>query len=371
MPTGLYIHIPFCKGKCRYCNFYSVPVDEWDTKKFCDSMITELNQRVDTDIDTIYIGGGSPSSLGDELICLVDKIIHHVPNVNEFTVEVNPDQVNAEMLTQLRGRNVNRLSIGAQSFDDDILEFLGRNYKARQIEKTIKIARKAGFDNISLDLIFAIPSQSLDCWQKTLKKAVSTGVEHISAYSLSFEEDTLFKNMLDEGRIKRAEENIDRCMYEQAVELLNRSDIFHYEISNFARYSYDCKHNLKYWNNNEYIGLGPAAGSFIDKIRMMNVSNINQYFTMIDEKGCAIHRTQDPNEIEFACECAVLGLRKIDGIVLNIFEDKTGYNFVDLFEKPLKQHLELGNMEVGPGRIKLTPQALPIADAVLCDFSYV
>lgn len=371
MGIGLYIHIPFCTKKCGYCNFYSVPILNQDVHGLCSCLITEIQRRLEDSVDTIYIGGGSPSCLGDDLVGLVRRIIEITDSPEEFTVEVNPTQAQSKLLENLVMLGVNRISIGAQSFNPAELKVLERDASPGQILDSIKIARKAGFDNISLDLIFAIPGQTIDSWEETLKTAIEANPTHISAYSLSFEDGTALTDQLNEGKIHRSDENIDRLMYDIAIDRLREAGFEQYEISNFAKSEFQCQHNLKYWNNTEYLGVGPAAGSFYKNQRTLNFADMTKYFVAIKSGHNPFDEVHIPNEMEFACETAVLGLRKIEGINLSRFTEQTGYNFLEMFAVPVKNYTEQNLLILENDSIRLARVALPIADSILSDFSYV
>jgi oxygen-independent coproporphyrinogen-3 oxidase len=371
MGIGLYIHIPFCTKKCGYCNFYSVPVQGQDVPKLCSCLITEIQRRLEDPVDTIYIGGGSPSCLGENLIDLTGRIIEITGTPEEFTVEVNPTQADRELLENLIMLGVNRISIGVQSFNPAELKVLERNVTPEQISESIKIAKKAGFDNISLDLIYAIPGQTIDSWEETLKAAIEANPTHISAYSLSFEEGTPLMNQLNEGKIRQTDENIDRLMYDTAIDKLAEAGFEQYEISNFAKSEFQCQHNLKYWNNTEYLGVGPAAGSFYKNQRTLNFADMTKYFIAIESEHNPFDEIHIPNEMELACETAVLGLRKIKGINFARFNEQTGCDFLEMFAVPVKNYTEQKLLILENDSIRLARVALPIADSILSDFSYV
>jgi oxygen-independent coproporphyrinogen III oxidase len=368
-PTGLYIHIPFCEQKCKYCGFYSEPVKNYDPTLLVSAIIAEL-RRYDQieNLQTVYIGGGSPSCLPkDQLLGLVN----HSPKAEEFTVEVNPGQINQHVLNQLKMAGVNRLSIGAQSFNDNELKFLDRRHSADNIGRAVKSAKQAGFENIGLDLIFAIPQSTLESWERTVQSAIDLDVQHISAYALTYEEDTPLQNMVLAGEVKQVDEETDRSMYEMAIDFLERAGFKQYEISNFARPGFECKHNLNYWINYPYIGIGPAAGSYYRGKRTLNIADINKYIEAIEKGADAIEETETPDRIEVACETAVLNLRRRCGINLDEFKNQTGFNAAELFSQPVSKYKELGFIEQVDGKLFLTRQALPIADSILCDFSSI
>ena len=367
---GLYVHIPFCKRKCSYCNFYSEPVDKYDTNRFIKAVRKELLQ-VNTDfVKTIYIGGGSPSSLPlSQLKELIEKINRRCHDIIEFTIECNPGQINPDMLKVVRDLGVNRLSIGAQSFNDKELQFLGRIHNCESITIAVEQARKIGFNNISLDLIFAICGSSQESWQESLDKAIALNPEHISAYSLTIESDTPLAQAIENGEIIEIDEIIDRAMYEQAICVLEKNGYKQYEISNFAKPGYECKHNLGYWQNLSYIGIGPSASSSNSKERTRNISDINAYVDAIENNQSSLEETIIISDTDRIYETAVLNLRTRYGIDITRFKQDTGKDPNFLFAEPIRIYCEQGLLAIENNRIFLTKKALPVADSILCDFA--
>jgi len=380
-PTGLYIHIPFCEQKCRYCGFYSEPVKNYDPARLISAILAELDQKrgqTPFSPQTIYIGGGSPSCLPeDQFLRLVNYLpaspdaSRGGPKAGEFTIEVNPGQVNQRLLSQLRMAGVNRLSIGAQSFNDDELKFLDRRHSADDISRAVKSAKQAGFENIGVDLIFAIPDSILNTWKKSVQSAIDLGVQHISAYALTYEEDTPLQRAVSAGKVTPVDEETDRAMYETAIDMLERAGFKQYEISNFAKPGFECKHNLNYWANKPYLGIGPAAGSYRNGKRTLNIADIKKYIEAIEKNADAITETETPDSLEVACETAVLNLRRRCGIDIEEFKKQTGFDILELFAEPVSKYQKLGFVEQINGKLFLTRMALPIADSVLCDFSAV
>lgn len=374
--AGLYVHIPFCDTKCRYCDFYSEPIKDHDTDRLVSAIITELH-RYDSafsvgTVQTVYIGGGSPSCLPKEqLMRLVGEIISRRPGLEEFTIEVNPGQVSRDVLGELRKAGVNRLSIGAQSFNQSELDSLGRRHSVADINRAVRAAKQAGFENISLDLIFAIPGSILELWKYSLHSAIGLGVQHISAYSLTYEEGTPLERAVAAGKVEPIDEETDRTMYETAIDELEQAGFEQYEISNFARGGFQCRHNLHYWANRPYIGIGPAAGSYWQGRRTINIADIRRYIEAIEQGRDAAAENEIPDPVEVACETAVLNLRRRCGIEPAEFKTKTGFDAMELFAEPIERYRKTGLLETANGRLFLTRQALPIADSVLCDFSSV
>jgi len=374
-PAGLYVHVPFCDAKCRYCGFYSEPVKNHDTVRLVSVTITELDRKRGQEsffVQTVYIGGGSPSCLpGEQLLRLVNEITSRWPKPEEFTIEVNPGQVNEDILSQLCVCGVNRLSIGAQSFNASELDFLGRRNSVADICRAVQTAKQAGFDNISIDLIFAVPGSTLESWENSLQSAIDLGIQHISTYSLTYEESTPLQKAAAAGEVTPVDEETDRTMYETAIDELERAGFRQYEISNFAQPSFECKHNLNYWANRPYIGIGPAAGSYWQGRRTLNIADIRKYIEAIEENAEVAIECETPNQLQCACETAVLNLRRRCGIDLEEFESRTGFEVRKLFAEPIDRYRQLGLIEVAAGRLFLTRKAIPIADSVLCDFAAV
>jgi oxygen-independent coproporphyrinogen-3 oxidase len=370
---GLYVHVPFCRTKCRYCNFYSEPIIKYDAGTIVNAMIAEMEQRVSGyNIKTLYLGGGSPSSLpGELLLRLVGRMKLRCSADEEFTVEINPGQVDKILLDELHNSGVNRLSIGAQSFIQRELDFLGRQHSVDCISKAVGYGRSAGFDNINLDLIFAVSGSCLDSWKYNLNSAIELSPEHISSYSLTYEDQTPIGRDLAAGIIKPIDEETDRQMYETTIDELEKAGIYQYEISNFAKDGFECRHNLNYWANGSYIGIGPGATSYLRGTRSTNYPDIYRYAEALGNGAGTIETTEKLDNLERACETAVLNLRCRSGIDLAEFKTQTGFDAEHLFEEPIREYQKLGLIEKNNGRIFLARRALGIADSVLCDFSIV
>jgi len=336
-------------------------------------MISEMERLEQGDrIKTIYIGGGSPSALEREhLLRLVGRAKQQCPAAKEFTVEVNPGQIDAELLGELHGAGVKRLSVGAQSFIQRELDFLGRGHTVDCIRRAVRQGRSAGFENISLDLIFAVPGSDLGSWKRNLRSAIELQVEHISAYGLSYEQGTPFSKDLVEGLIEPVDEDTDRAMYELTIDELEQAGIDQYEISNFARNGFECRHNLNYWANGSYAGIGPGATSYLHGTRSTNFTDIDKYVRAVTKGESTIESSETLSDFERACETAVLNLRRRCGIELAQFKNQTSYDALELFTEPIRRYQKLRLIEKSPGNISLTRQALGIADSILCDFALI
>ncbi len=321
-------------------------------------------------VQTAYIGGGSPTALPHEqLLALVTQIQQTWPYLTEFTVECNPGQVSPELFQQLHDNGVNRLSLGAQSLHEHELQWLGRRHDVREIRNAVQWAKDAGFDNLSIDLIFGIPGSTLTSWTDCLNEALDLGVQHLSTYSLTYEPDTPLDASRQCGDIEPVEEALDRAMYEAVLNILSQAGFEHYEISNFARPGFACQHNLGYWHNRPYIGVGPAAASNWQEQRTLNTPDIEVYCQAIEQGQCALAECEAIDDEAHTCETAVLNLRLRRGIDLKRFQQQTGCKADDVFAREIAYHQQHNNLTVTDQGIALTEQALPIADRVLCDFA--
>ena len=330
--AGIYIHIPFCKTRCKYCDFFSTTHLE-KRSQYVEALLAEMKDRVaiahseasnspqgvQYPISTIYIGGGTPSTLemeqlrrlGEEAIRLAGD--EAKGERREITLEANPGDITLEKATAWRAIGINRLSMGIQSFDDDLLRLIGRRHTAEQARKAVAIAQAAGFDNISIDLMYALPSQTVEQWQRDVAEALQLGVQHISTYGLIYEEGTVLTALLERGHITPVDEDTEIQMYDYLVEQLTANGFEHYEVSNFALPNRRSKHNSNYWNNTPYIGLGAGAHSYDGTVRSWNISDVDAYI----EQAMA-HHLQPEQEIlteeQRHTERVMLGLRTNQGI---------------------------------------------------------
>lgn len=318
---SIYIHIPFCSDICSYCDFTKL----YHLDKYINSYFMSLEQEVKKRyqgelIETLYIGGGTPSCLTiEEMKCLFSIInIFNLSKTVEFTVECNINDITEEKLQLMKENKVNRLSIGVQSFDTEILKYLNRKYTKEQIVEKIIIAKKY-FSNISIDLIYAVSGQTIKQLNNDLKEFLSLDIPHISTYSLMIEPHTILKNT------NPIDEDMDFEMYENILKILKKNNYNHYEISNFSKRGYESKHNLTYWNNEEYYGFGLGASGYIESVRYDNTKSFNEYIKGIYRKEEIYQTSNMKIENEF-----ILGLRKIEGININQFKDKYGIDIKDV-----------------------------------------
>jgi oxygen-independent coproporphyrinogen-3 oxidase len=322
--AGLYIHIPFCRAKCTYCDFYSVADRDEQIPGFIDALIQELNNtKINTTewiIDTIFIGGGTPSLLSPDDLRQILGVVQKVFSIDswaEITLEANPGEAPGNKLIGFLEVGINRLSIGAQSFNKNALQFLTRIHSAEDIFKTFESARNSGFENINCDMIYNIPGQSVDDWKKDLSKIIELSPEHISVYSLTVEKGTPLFKEIHSGRIKMPFESVTMKMLRWANMHLNNSGFRQYEISNYALQGFECKHNLHYWKIDPYFGFGPSAHSFDGEKRWSNISNLDQYVRSIRNNRSPIQHTSVITDLTLANEMIGFGMRMNAGISLN------------------------------------------------------
>ncbi len=372
---GIYIHIPFCKKKCKYCDFISFSCDEDIQEKYLKSLIEEIkNKEISKkrEITTIYIGGGTPSLVNPMYIRQILKEINEKFNVSrnaEITIEINPGTVNKEKILEYKDMGINRISIGLQSTNDRILDLIGRIHNYNQFLDTYNTVKEE-FENINIDLMLAIPTQTEKDLLDSLYKVINLKPKHISIYSLIVEENTGIKQMLDSGSLEYIDEETERKMYWKTKKILEKNGFNHYEISNFAKKGFESKHNLDCWNQEEYLGFGLAAHSYMDNKRFSNIDNLQEYIKNIEnnefDKNIILHEEQ--NRESRAKEFMMIGLRKIDGIRISEFERKFRINPLFYFRFEISKLTEEGLIEVDLDNIKLTKKGLDLANIVFEEF---
>jgi len=365
--AGLYIHIPFCKQACHYCDFHFSTNQDQRTR-LCQAIAKEINLQhsyLDNEpIHTLYFGGGTPSLLsGEELNIIFESVHSHfvVDDDAEVTMEVNPDDLTTDKLKELKNFGVNRLSVGIQSFNNPTLTFFNRAHSGEQAIESIHRARTAGFDNISIDLIYSVPGQAEDIWKKDIEQAVALQPEHISSYSLTIEEKTAFGKWQKTGRIKPLDENKAVADFEVLMDMLNSSGYEHYEISNFSKPGFHSKHNSSYWRQRKYLGLGPSAHSYNGETRQFNVANNSHYINAIikGEVPFEIEQLSRENKIN---EYIITTLRTKWGCDISYLEKNFGYS---IFETPILQKLLVQELIVLNKTIMtLTKKGKMLADQV-------
>jgi len=366
---GLYIHIPFCASKCRYCDFYSQPGTNSAMNKYeralCQHIEESSAMMAPYYIDTLYFGGGTPSYFGAKRICEVLNTVKKNAKLlksAEITVEVNPDSITKRDMKLLLSEGVNRLSIGVQSANDDILRLIGRRHTFAQAAKTIKNAREVGFRDISIDLIYGLPSQSRNDWADTLSRAMALRPDHISCYGLKLEEGTPLYSYRDSDIIPNDDDQADMYLY--AVETLARYGYKQYEISNFCFEGHESRHNLKYWRLEDYAGFGPAAHSCIDGLRYSYVRSLSDYITGVTEHGSIIDEYERVDRLDMACEYIMLGMRTSLGISAEEYHKVYRSDFAPL-EAALQKMKERGWAKCRDGRWSFTPMGYLVSNQLI------
>lgn len=367
---AVYIHIPFCKKICHYCAFNKYfydgqPVDKYLAGLDQEMSLYQLKQA--SPIDTLYIGGGTPSCLSmQELEQLMQSIHRHlsVDKQTEFTFEINPGELSLEKCQLLYDYGVNRISMGVQTFNDTLLRRIGRNHRVRHVYQSIDWLRQTGFDALSIDLIFRLPGQTLEDFDDSLTKALELELPHYSLYSLIVEQQTLFQQLMREGKLPLPTEDTDADMFELAIQRLSDNHIQQYEISNFAMTGYESRHNLKYWHYQPYYGFGAGAHGFIDGIRYYNHGPVHHYLKQTDQKAKPIINQLPLDQNDQMEEFIFLALRTNRGFTLPEFEQKFSCSALDLFGDFFEQQIAQQLMIIEEQTVRLTTRGLFLADTV-------
>lgn len=367
-PIGLYVHIPFCLRKCNYCDFCSVAFDENKLKLYTDSLVSEIEsyaKEPKVKINSIFFGGGTPSVLSTESF---EKIVRSIEKnfeicVNtEFSVEVNPATVSDEKARAFKRLGVNRVSIGLQSIHENELKILGRIHSYNDFLNTFRILRDAGIDNINVDLMYGIPQQTRDSFKKTLSAVSALSPEHISAYGLIVEEGTPFYRMRDELNLPGEDAEYD--MYSFAVNALGDAGFSHYEISNYAKVGFECRHNLKYWRDEEYIGVGLSAHSYYLGKRYSNTSDFDEYF---DDFGAKYRKEERAGSGVDKFEYAMLALRLAEGLSLSEYRKLFGEDFAADKRELLSAYIEAEYMRLSGDRLCFTSKGFYVSNAIMAE----
>jgi len=377
-PAGLYLHIPFCLKKCRYCNFYSIS-DLSQTPRFLAALKREMrmNSGAALVFDTLYIGGGTPSVLKSEAIGQIIETASRyfsIASDAEITLEVNPGTVTLDNLSEYRRFGVNRLNIGVQSFDDNNLRFLGRIHSGNDARLSVERARRAGFDNIGLDLIFGLPGQDKTNWLGDLTQAGNLEPEHLSCYMLTCESGTPLDRDVKAGRLHLAAEDMVLDLFNTAIHFLTDRSFLHYEVSNFARMAgpdhapKSSRHNLKYWSFAPYIGLGPSAHSYLEPERYWNHRNVATYVRQLEAGKSAMAEKERLTKEQMMIEAIYLGFRTTRGIDLDEFQTKFGMNFNQTYGKTIVELEARGMIRMGAGLCALTRKGLFFIDSITSMF---
>lgn len=371
--SGIYLHIPFCERKCIYCDFYSIE-DLNLMDDFVRFLLKEIDIfRVESDFvddvcfDTIYFGGGTPSLLKPGQIERILNELHKhfkISANSEITIETNPGTVDRGKLIEFRIAGVNRVSFGVQSFFDDDLKFLGRIHTVDDAVSCVRFAFESGIYNVNIDLIFGLPGQTLEMWRSNLFKAVDLGVPHISAYNLIVERGTPLYELVKTEKVSLPSEDDQAKFYETTIEVLEDAGYVHYEVSNFARNGFECRHNLKYWQYENYLGFGPSAHSFWENRRWWNVASLNKYLNSVNFGKLPIANFEILNEEKMIEEFVYLGLRST-GVDFKKFKERFGFDFTDgeIIDE-IKEYEKIGLIKVDEHGIRLTRKGFMVCDEI-------
>ena len=372
---GLYVHIPFCEAKCGYCDFYSVAVKERDTAPLVGRIARELRMRLADNLHkvrTIFCGGGTPTILPpDQLAALLETLSRVVPahELAEFTIEANPATVDQQKAKLLAAVGVTRASIGAQSFFVNELATLERLHSPDDIAPSVAIVRSVGVRQVNLDLIFGIPGQTLDTWSRSLQRAIDLEPDHLACYGLTYEPGTRLTAQRDRGQISPCDEHLEADMYLYAIDTLTEAGYRQYETSNFARTGCECQHNLIYWRNQSYIGVGPAAAGCANQQRYKNISDVDGYIRMIDSQGHAEVESEVTDTRKLMTEMIMMQLRLAEGLSIGSFRERVGIDPLRLFEDVLVRLLDFGLVTVSDTHIALTRKGRLVSDAVVAELT--
>lgn len=374
--AGIYIHIPFCKQRCRYCAFYSSTlynIKEEYVKALCRELQERRHYIVNETVETIYLGGGTPSTLTiGQLRTICDTVYSTYPvsSSPEVTIECNPDDLTPEFLEQLRGLPFNRISMGVQSFNDEQLKRLGRRHTAEGARNAVRNARAAGYENISIDLMFALPGSTADEWLYDLKNAIELKPDHLSAYNLMYEEGTPLHRDLCSGKITELSEEENVEQFGMLIDSMKAAGYRHYEISNFALPGKESRHNSSYWNDTPYIGCGAAAHSYNGTSREWNIADIKAYIEGM-ESGKRIFEVEHLTEEERYNDTILTRLRTADGIPLTWIKERFNERLNAYLLRAAEKEIALGNLKEENGHLSLTEKGVFISDAVIRELIYV
>ncbi|MCM3360822.1 radical SAM family heme chaperone HemW [Niallia sp. Sow4_A1] len=375
MIQAAYIHIPFCEHICHYCDFNKVFLKGQPVDEYLDSLEKEIKLTIDKygeqTLSTIFVGGGTPTSLSasqlERLCGIINTELQQHQGI-EYTFEANPGDLTEDKLKALYEGGVNRLSFGVQSFNNELLQRIGRTHKAEDVFSSIEAAKKIGFNNISVDLIYSLPGQTLEDFKDTLKTAFSLDIQHYSGYSLIIEPKTVFYNLMRKGKLPTPGEDVEASMYGVLMEEMTSHGFQQYEISNFAKPGFKSRHNLTYWNNEQYFGFGAGSHGYIAGNRYSNYGPLKKYMQPLEQGEFPIMHEQKVSLVEQMEEELFLGLRKNQGVSLTSFEKKYNNTVLQLFEKEIKGLLDRGLIKIQGEYLKLTDKGRFLGNEVFQSF---
>lgn len=374
--AGIYIHIPFCKRRCIYCDFFSTTQSE-KKSEYVHALVRELEIRKDyldnEEIETIYLGGGTPSQLSqeelEEIFAHIYKVYKVTPDA-EITLEANPDDLTPEYVSMLRGLPINRISMGIQTFQEETLKLLHRRHTAQQAIEAFKRCREAGFQNISIDLMYGLPGETLETWEQDLQQAIALHPEHISAYHLIYEEGTTLWNLREQNKVEEAEEELSLTLFKTLIERLTKAGYQHYEISNFCLPGLHSRHNSSYWTGKKYLGCGPSAHSFDGTSRQWNVSSLDKYLEGI-RTGQLDFEIEDLDLYTRYNDFVITSIRTCWGMPLSQLRTNYGENLYNYCLRMAKPHIQQGVLEIKEDTLKLTSEGIFISDGIMSDLLWI
>ena len=365
-PSSAYVHIPFCTQICYYCDFSKVFIKNQPVDAYLEHLIQETRSYEIGKLRTLYIGGGTPTALSaQQLAYLLTELpkVMDLSEVEEFTIEANPGDLDPDKIAVLKESQVNRVSLGVQTFDNKMLKRIGRSHQEQDIYDNIRHLKQAGFDNISIDLIYALPGQTMDQVKENVAKAIDLDIPHMSLYSLILENHTVFMNRMRRGKLPLPKEELEAEMFEYIIDELEKAGFEHYEISNFSKPGFESRHNLVYWDNAEYYGLGAGASGYVDGIRYKNHGPIRHYLEAIEAGKARI--TEEHLTLEEKMEEELfLGLRKKSGVSKARFEVKFGVSFDQRYGQVVASLTEQGLLVPDDKQVRMTKRGLFLGDTV-------
>ena len=374
--AGIYIHIPFCKRRCIYCDFFSTTQSE-KKSAYVHALCQELDMRKDylegEDIETIYLGGGTPSQLTQKELEKIFSSLYNIYKVKEdaeITLEANPDDLTPEYIHMLRTLPINRISMGIQTFQEETLKLLHRRHTAQQAIEAVKHCRETGFQNISIDLMYGLPGETLETWQEDLQQAIALHPEHISAYHLIYEEGTALWKLREQNQVEEADEDLSVTLFKTLIEELTHAGYEHYEISNFCLPGLHSRHNSSYWTGKKYLGCGPSAHSFNGTSRQWNVASLDKYIQSI-QQGKLNYEIEELDIYTRYNDFVITTIRTHWGMSLSHLRSTYGENLYQYCLRMAKPHLEQGVLEIKEDTLKLTKEGIFISDGIMSDLLFV
>lgn len=373
--AGIYIHIPFCKTRCIYCDFYTI-TNEARMDDFVKTVCIEAQLRkkeIDESVHTVYFGGGTPSRLNARHFEQIFETLFTQYSIDpnaEITLEANPDDLTNDYIEMLHDFPFNRLSMGVQSFDENELKFLGRRHSAKQAIVAVAACQQKGFDNISIDLMYGLPAQTIEIWEKNLQQAIALDIQHISAYHLIYEDHTRLEALRRNGKVRAVDEELSNQMFSLLIERLAEKGYIQYEISNFAKHGLYSRHNTSYWSDEKYIGLGPAAHSFDGQNRSWNAASITRYIEEINN-GTLPSETEHLDIYTQYNEFILTRLRTMWGADIQQMKYKFGEELYDYCLTNAKKYLNNQLLKIENGKLKLTRKGIFISDGIMSDLMWV